>query len=121
MNLKKRPTLFVLFLLFSTFGYAFADTAESTPTVIKNHTSKAKTNTTDATSNTIIVHKPAADPSWGKVIQFTEEQALSPSEHSKETLYKFLFQDSQDVVRLAIYHESASGTGYWEVWIWDQP
>jgi hypothetical protein len=73
------------------------------------------------TNNTIVVHKPATDPAWGKVIQFQQEQSISASERTKETLYKFLFQDSHGVVRSAIYHEGSSGTGYWEVTVWDQP
>jgi hypothetical protein len=71
-------------------------------------------------SSTLIVHKPAPDPSWGKVVQYQEEQSVSSVDQTHETLYKFLFQDSSGIVRVAIYHESASGSGYWEVRVWDQ-
>ncbi|HXL72171.1 MAG TPA: hypothetical protein VN963_00980, partial [bacterium] len=56
-------------------------------------------------SSTLIVHKPAPDPSWGKVIQYQEEQSVSSVDQTHETLYKFLFQDSNGIVRVAIYHE----------------
>lgn len=119
MNSLVRAVLSVIFIFSSTLTIAFADNSDSASTPAKIR--QPNTNTIDASSNTIIVHKPATDPSWGKVIQYNEEQVISPTDHTKETVYKFLFQDSENVVRLAVYHESTSGTGYWEVWIWDQP
>lgn len=101
--------------LFAGAQTSFADNATSTPGATDQ--SQSPQNDGAATSNTLVVHKPLIDPSWGKVVQYQEEQ--SPSTH--ETLYKFLFQDSNGTVRTAIYHENASGNGYWEVWAWDLP
>jgi hypothetical protein len=98
---------FVALLLISA-PIAFADEA-ATPTPATN------------SSSTLIVHKPATDPAWGKVIQYQQEETISSVDKTHETLHKFLFQDSDGIVRVAVYHESASGTGYWEVWVWDQP
>ena len=99
-------------MFFSSFligaQVALADVT-ATPTVSTN------------SSSTLIVHKPVTDPSWGKVIQYQQEQAISNIDRTRETLHKFLFQDSNGIVRVAVYHESASGNGYWEVWVWDQP
>jgi len=99
--------LFVLWLFMSA-QIAFADET-ATPTVSSN------------SSNAIIVHKPATDPSWGKVIQYQQEQAVSNIDRTRETLHKFLFQDSNGIIRVAVFHENTSGNGYWEVWVWDQP
>jgi len=99
--------LFVLSFLISA-QVALADVT-ATPTVSTN------------SSSTLIVHKPATDPSWGKVIQYQQEQAVSNIDRTRETLHKFLFQDSNGIVRVAVYHENTSGNGYWEVWVWDQP
>ncbi len=43
------------------------------------------------------------------------------SDANRETLYEFVFQDDKGVVRTAVYHENASGEGYWEVTVWDLP
>ena len=67
------------------------------------------------------VHKPMPDPAWGRVIQYRMERIPALSNKSKETLHEFLFQDEQGIVRTAVFHENASGDGYWEVWVWDQP
>lgn len=69
----------------------------------------------------LVIHKPMPSPAWGKVIQYHREQVLPPSDKNHETLHEFLFQDDQGIIRTAIYHESVSGDGYWEVWVWDQP
>ena len=71
-------------------------------------------------SNALIIHKPATDPSWGKIIQYKREQITSLSTKGKETVYEFVFQDDQGVIRTTIYHENDSGDGYWEVLVWDQ-
>jgi hypothetical protein len=109
---KSYQSLLVKFLFFLSFlinaQIVFADVT-ATPTASAN------------SSATLIVHKPATDPSWGKVIQYQQEQAVSNIDRTHETLHKFLFQDSNGIVRVAVYHENASGNGYWEVWIWDQP
>jgi len=71
-------------------------------------------------SNALIIHKPAPDPAWGKIVQYKREQITSISSKEKETIYEFVFQDDQGVIRTAIYHENDSGDGYWEVLVWDQ-
>ena len=109
-------------LLIHTSVRAENSSAKTTPTPTPTQiTSTSDSKSGDTTNETIVVHKPATDPTWGKIIQLQQEQAISPFEHTKETLYKFLFQDDHGVIRLATYHESSSGTGYWEVWVWDQP
>lgn len=72
-------------------------------------------------SQPLYIHKPKPSPSWGKVIQYRREEILALSENNRETLHEFLFQDDDGVVRTATFHEGASGDGYWEVWVWDQP
>ena len=102
-----------LLLLVANGLPVFAETASSEPPAsVSNPTN---------TKNTIIVHKPATDPAWGKIVQYQQEQVVSAAERTKEILYRFLFQDAHGVVRSAIYHESPDGTGYWEVTVWDQP
>ena len=102
-----------IFLVLVCTQISFADTNSSSDDQSQNK----KADNSSSSSNTIVVHKPATDPSWGKVIQYQEEQSIV----NRETLYKFLFQDSIGIVRTAIYHENTNGTGYWEVWVWDQP
>jgi hypothetical protein len=68
----------------------------------------------------LVVHKPMPSPSWGKVVQYRRDQILALSPENSETLHEFVFQDEDGVVRTAIFHENASGDGYWEVWAWDQ-
>lgn len=104
--------LFVALLLWTNMSFAQA----ITPTAGSSDNSQ---NNTSTISTTITVHKPATDPAWGKVISYQQEVPGDDKNH--EALYKFLFQDSNGVVRTVIYHESASGSGYWEVWVWDQP
>jgi len=67
------------------------------------------------------VHRPLLSPAWGRLIQYKKEQILALSEKNRETLHEFVLQDDQGIVRVAIFHESASGEGYWEVYVWDQP
>jgi hypothetical protein len=61
------------------------------------------------------------DPAWGRLVQYRKDQIFALAEDKRETLHEFVFQDDQGIVRTAVYHETASGTGYWEVWVWDQP
>jgi hypothetical protein len=117
--MKKIFLLFLLISILSTYVFCQENTINSkdvstistpTPTVEKIGQSHIK-----KSSGAITIHKPQTDPAWGKVIQYHRETA------NRETLHEFLFQDDQGVVRTAIFHESTSGAGYWEVWIWDQP
>jgi len=89
----------------------------ATPTVTDSDAIENKSNSHKDPSSAIVIHKPATDPAWGKVIQYQSE--ISALNH--EVLHKFVFQDSKGVVRNATYHENTSESGYWEVWVWDQP
>ena len=71
-------------------------------------------------SKALVIHKPKPSPAWGKVIQYHREKVLALSDQDSETLHEFIFQDDKGIVRTAIFHENASGDGYWEVWVWDQ-
>jgi len=88
----------------------------ATPTPL----AKPKTFADDTNSKTLVLHKPATNPAWGKVVEFHKETSQSNVDKTPETLYFFLFQDDQGVVRTAVYHESPSGDGYWEVNVWDR-
>lgn len=112
-------TLIALF--FACYQAALA--LDNSPSVVKTSDTSSQNKQNDSTDSntTITIHKPATDPAWGKVIQYQQEQAISSIDKTRETLHKFLFQDSQGIMRLATFHESASGNGYWEVWVWDQP
>ncbi|HTC20799.1 MAG TPA: hypothetical protein VK859_08125, partial [bacterium] len=72
-------------------------------------------------SKALVLHKPKPSPAWGKVIQYHQEKVMALSDKDNETLHEFLFQDDNGIIRTAIFHENASGDGYWEVWVWDQP
>ncbi len=72
-------------------------------------------------SKTLVIHKPKPSPSWGKVIQYHRDQILALSEKNREIIHEFVFQDDGGIIRTATFHENASGEGYWEVWVWDQP
>jgi hypothetical protein len=111
----------MLIALFFTCCRASFALDNSTPIVTPDASSQNKKNNDTEPTTTLIVHKPSANPAWGKVISYQQEQAISSTDKTHEILHKFLFQDSQGIVRLATFHESASGGGYWEVWVWDQP
>lgn len=88
-------------------------TPNPSPTPIKStRSSKA--------AKALVIHKPMPSPSWGKVVQYHRSQILALSPDNIETLHEFLFQDEDGIVRTAVFHESSSGDGYWEVWTWDQ-
>jgi len=112
----------ILIGLFSICNQASFALDNSPSTVKPSDTSSQNKQNDSVTSNTTItIHKPTTDPAWGKVIQYQQEQAISSTDKTREILHKFLFQDSQGIIRLATFHESTSGNGYWEVWVWDQP
>lgn len=92
-----------------------------TPTPKVNSAQANNINRSSSTIKALVVHKPMPSPSWGRVIQYHREENFVLSDKNRETLHEFLFQDDAGVVRTAVYHENASGDGYWEVWVWDQP
>ena len=102
----------LLLLLFNVAQISFADDSAASASADSSH--NKKTDSSDS-SSTIVVHKPTTDPAWGKVIQYQEEKSAATSDKTEEIQYKFLFQDTNGIVRTAIYHENSSGTGYWEV------
>ncbi len=88
----------------------------ATPTPVP----KPRTVVNESNAKTLVLHKPATNPAWGRVVEYRKETAQSNVDKTTETLHVFLFQDDQGVVRTAVYHEGASGDGYWEVLVWDR-
>ena len=91
-------------------------TSTPTPQPTPTPTPKPKPSASTGNSKYIVLHKPSVNPAWGKVIQYHTEP--SPANH--ETLHVFLFQDEEGVVRTAVFHEDATGDGYWEILVWDR-
>jgi len=131
MKFRAIGALFLSLIFFSCPLSAFPDSSstkpddspqpsEATPQVTPT-AGPSKPNKNIAPLKALFLHKPMPSPSWGKVIQYHREQILALSEKNRETLHEFLFQDDEGIIRTATYHENASGDGYWEVWIWDQP
>ena len=102
-----------------TVAVSAPESAVATP-VLRPASSKVKVYK-NQNSKVIEVHKPMPSPSWGKVLQYHKEKTFNLSEKNQETIHEFLFLDEEGVIRTALFHENASGEGYWEVWIWDQP
>ena len=71
-------------------------------------------------SNVLENHKPLIPPAWGHVIQYRKEENFVLAGRNQETLFEFVFQNDEGIVRTATYHESADGNGYWEVYVWDE-
>lgn len=94
---------------------------ESSPAVTVTPTPLPEITHSPNMSKIIAIHKPMPSPSWGKVVQYHREKAVAMPGKNPETLHEFLFQDGQGIIRTAIFHENASGDGYWEVWVWDLP
>lgn len=90
----------------------------ATPTAAPTPKPRAIVNETNA--KTLVLHKPATNPAWGRVVEYHKENAQSNVDKTVETQHVFLFQDDQGVVRTAIFHENTSGDGYWEVLVWDR-
>jgi len=124
--------LAVLPILFSLLCFPFKAAGDSEPAKLENPAKNpelsptptpahpSETSHDPGTSKMIEIHKPMPLASWGRVIQYNRKDITLPGKN-RETLHEFLFQDGQGIVRTAIFHENASGDGYWEVWIWDQP
>lgn len=128
---------FCLFsVLFLPPLWACADTNENAPSTVsgqavsQNDTNPAPTSVpitikrsehNPSSARALVVHKPMPNPAWGKVVQYHREEIFALSEKNREILHEFVFQDDQGIIRTAIYHENASGDGYWEVTVWDQP
>ena len=91
-------------------------TDTATPTPVPRPKSVSK----ETDSKTLVLHKPATNPAWGRVVEYHKENSVSSADKTPETLYTFLFQDDQGIVRTAVYHENSSGDGYWEVYVWDR-
>ncbi len=118
--------LAAFFLIFSTvlaadLPTATPDTSLTTSATPKPTPVKPNYSNSPSTTEALVIHKPKPSPAWGKVIQYHREQVTSLSDKEQETLHQFVFQDDNGIIRTAIFHENASGDGYWEVWVWDQP
>jgi len=117
----------LLYFPFSVKAATTEDTSNSTdskavePASSPTPASSKPVNQTIGTAKALVIHKPMPSPSWGHVIQYHKVENYVLSENNRETLYEFLFQDDSGIVRTAVYHESPSGDGYWEVDVWDQP
>jgi hypothetical protein len=96
-------------------------TTQAAPTPKANSDNTPKTGGGQSSTKALEIHKPMLSPAWGKVIQYRKEVLNPNSDKNRETLYEFVLQDDQGIIRTATYHESASGDGYWEVLVWDQP
>jgi hypothetical protein len=107
---------FVLTILSNT-SFVSADTATPTP--------DPSTNTQPVTQqygNTKLleIHKPMIPTAWGRVLQYKKEVNFALASHNQETLYEFVLQNNDGIIRTATYHETPDGDGYWEVYVWDQ-
>ena len=71
-------------------------------------------------SKILEIHKPLIPAAWGRVLQYRKEENFVLSGRNQETLFEFVFQNDEGIVRTATYHESADGNGYWEVYVWDE-
>ncbi len=132
--MKLNSSSFLVLLLFPLFvcSTARADsnqpasddktvTAAPSPTEDASSVQASNINHSSSAIKALIVHKPMPSPSWGRVIQYHRQENFVLSDKNRETLHEFLFQDEAGIVRTAVFHENASGDGYWEVWVWDQP
>ena len=124
----KLTLLLALMILSFPLSLSAQDASSSTPTFTfpptDTPTPKPTKRTSDKESGSIqviVVHKPKPPASWGRVIQYKREEILALTEKNRETLHEFIFQDEDGIIRTATFHENASGDGYWEVWVWDQP
>jgi hypothetical protein len=94
------------------------DSAQATPDSVTAEIpqKQAKGQTYD---KALVIHRPMPDPAWGKLIQYHSETGVDTSNKQKETIFSFVFQDDKGIIRVANYHESDSGEGYWEIYQWD--
>jgi len=76
---------------------------------------------TPAPGSILTLHHKMLDPAWGRVIQYRKTESRAFSDKARETLHEFVLQDTDNIVRVATFHENAQGKGYWEVWVWDLP
>jgi hypothetical protein len=118
------PLASLLFIL--AFSPAFGQTpvVEGGPSDLPSPqptVSPSKVESMPGLSKAIVLHKPMPPASWGRLVQYHKEQIFALSEKNRETLYEFVFQNEAGVIHTAVYHENASGNGYWEVLAWDQP
>jgi hypothetical protein len=124
MNLRFYPLIPLLFITSALWADDLqTPTPDASLTVTSTPTPQPTPDYTDHPdpSKALILHKPKPSPAWGKVIQYHQEKVIALSDKDNETLHEFLFQDENGIIRTAIFHENASGDGYWEIWVWDQP
>jgi len=107
-----------ILLFFGSPVFSLADTS-ATPT------SGSSTGTQPVTqqyggTRLLEIHKPMIPPAWGRVIQYKKEANYVFIGHNQETLYEFVLETNDGIIRTATYHETSDGDGYWEVYVWDQ-
>jgi len=124
MARKRHPTvrlpgivaIFILLILLRP-SFAMADTATPTP----DSTTGAQPVTQQYGNTKLLeIHKPMIPTAWGRVLQYKKEVNFALASHNQETLYEFVLQNNDGIIRTATYHESPDGDGYWEVYVWDQ-
>lgn len=94
-------------------------TPTATPEILSSPLAR-KARTPSPTS-ILTLHRKMLDPAWGRVVQYRKSETKSFSEKDREILHEFVLQDTENVVRVATFHENTKGEGYWEVWVWDLP
>jgi hypothetical protein len=108
-----------ILLVFSSPVFSLADnSATPTPSAL---TASQPTTQQYGSTKLLEIHKPMIPPAWGRVIQFKKDINFVLVGHDQETLYEFVLETSDGIIRTATYHETSDGDGYWEVYVWDQP
>ena len=83
---------------------------------------KPSTGRLDGSSKVLVLHRPLLPPEWGEVIQYRRESPRSLFERNdKETIHEFVIRGTDGLLKIAYYHDSPDGSGFWEIWVWDQP
>ncbi len=120
--------IFLLILLLASGSFLHVQGAdpEETPTLTPSPTwtpAPAQNAVTQiqGSSNVLVLHKPLLPAAWGEVIQYRRDTPHSLFDRDRETLHEFVLRGPNGVFRVAFYHEPPEGSGFWEVWVWDQP
>jgi hypothetical protein len=115
---KKTPHFLARLSFFATLALSTFSWAQNPPTPTPG--SVAATAPGYSGSKILEIHKPLIPSAWGRVLQYRKEENFVLSGRNQETLFEFVFQNDEGIVRTATYHESADGNGYWEVYVWDE-
>ncbi len=107
-----------LIVFFSLPALSLADTS-ATPTT-GTLTASQPTTQQYGSTKLLEIHKPMIPTAWGRVIQYKKDINFVLIGHNQETLYEFVLETNDGIIRTATYHETSDGDGYWEVYVWDQ-